>query len=199
MPPSGGKSKSKVRDSRQSRSRNTTPSSIASVPLSVAGQPNTAYLDIPIVKLMVPSTVSYEEILEPCGGGGGILDPKNLMNMGYELGYLGQVAVTRGESCDGALRELSTKQKGRIAEREAERAKREGEEKESSKRAAEDDDEGRGRKGMKFKKMKKERSSVREERPMAHGAHGLARQDGGGPSVKGMSDSLRYGKSIIPI
>ena len=45
------------------------------------------------------------------------------------------------------------------------------------KEAEEEDDEIRGRKGGKVKK-KKERSIAREERPLARGAHGLARQDG---------------------
>ncbi|KAL9103554.1 MAG: hypothetical protein Q9187_008995, partial [Circinaria calcarea] len=76
------------------------------------------------------------------------------------------------------MRELSVRRKEREAEeRDREKANREAEERESRKRAAEDEEESRARKGGKLKK-RKDRSSIREERPLTHGAHGVARQDG---------------------
>jgi transcriptional adapter 3 len=64
-------------------------------------------------------------------------------------------------------------------QREREKAEREMEEvREKMKRDVEDeDDEIRGRKSGKVKK-RKDRSSVRDERPLVHGAHGLVKQDG---------------------
>lgn len=186
MPPMGGKSKAKARDGRQSPSRNTTPSSNVSIPISNSGPLTTVYLDIPTENLIIPTNTNYDDILERHGGGGGIPDPKLLEIMANDLNVLSQLADTRGQACDGAMRELSKRRKEkREEERAREQANREAEEKESLKRAAEDEDEARGRKGAKLKK-RKERSNVREERPLTHGAHGLARQDGSDLPAKGM-------------
>jgi transcriptional adapter 3 len=85
------------------------------------------------------------------------------------------------------MREISKAQKERLEdEREKERLKRDAEEKENLKKVAEDEDDGRGRKMPKPKKPKKERSDLREERPLTHGAHGIARQDGLDLPVKGI-------------
>lgn len=185
MPPMGGKSKAKARDGRQSPSRNTTPSSNISIPISNSGPLTTVYLDIPTENLIIPTNTNYDDILERHGGGGGIPDPKLLEIMANDLNVLSQLADTRGQACDGAMRELSKRRKEkREEERAREQANREAEEKESLKRAAEDEDEARGRKGAKLKK-RKERSNVREERPLTHGAHGLARQDGSDLPAKG--------------
>ena len=77
-------------------------------------------------------------------------------------------------------------------EREREQAARlrEIEERETLKREAEEDEEARGRKGGKNKKQKKESSSIREERPLNHGAHGLARQDGLDLPLQGKSQKF---------
>lgn len=185
MPPMGGKSKAKARDGRQSPSRNTTPSSNVSIPISVAGPLTTVYLEIPTENLTIPTNTNYDDILERHGGGGGIPDPKLLEIMANDLHVLSQLADTRGQACDGAMREISKRRKEkREEERAKEQANREAEEKESLKRAAEDEDEARGRKTAKVKK-RKERSNVREERPPTHGAHGLVRQDGSDLPVKG--------------
>ena len=183
MPPLGGKGKSKGREARQSRSRNTTPSSVVSAAVSV-GPSNTAYLDIPIGNLVIPTNISYDDILERHGGGGGIPDPKHLESLANDLKILSQLAETRSQASDGGMRELSKRRKEAIDdEREREQASRDAEEKENMKRAAEDEDDGRERKGA---KAKRKRESGRDERPLTHGAHGVARQDGLGTLSKGM-------------
>lgn len=185
MPPLGGKGKSKGRDGRQSPSRNTTPSSIASLSLSAVGLASTAYLDIPVASLMIPTNISYDDILEQHAGGGGIPDPKHLETMANDLNNLSLLADIRGQACDGAMRELAKRRKERIeGDRMRELLIREAEEKESLKRAAEDEDDASGRKGGRLKK-RKDRINIKEERPLTHGAHGLARQDGMDLHVKG--------------
>ena len=196
MPPLGGKGKSKGREGRQSRSRNTTPSSIVSLSASI-GPSTTAYLDIPIGHLMVPTNINYDDILERHGGGGGIPDPKHLETMANDLKTLSQLAETRGQACDGGMRELAKRRKEKVEEeREREQATREAGEKESIKRAAEDDDDTKGRKKNKVKKPVRERITAAEERPLTHGAHGLARQDGLDLPIKGMNPSFHI---MIPI
>lgn len=184
MPPLGGKSKSKGRESRQSPSRNTTPSSTVSVPVSVVASTNATFLDMPLATL-VATEINYDDILERHGGGGGTPDPKHLETMTNDLDLLMEIAESRSMTCDNATRESLRKRKDEVEkERERQQASREAEEKENLKRAAEDEDDVRGRKGAKLKK-RKERSNVREERPLTHGAHGLARQDGLDLPMKG--------------
>ena len=182
MPPLGGKGK-KGKDGRQSRSRNTTPSSVASASASVVSA-NTAYLDIAISQFTIPNNVLYDDILERHGGSGGIPDPQNLETLANELKTLSQLAEARQNACDGGMRKLSDRRKERIEEERAlDQANREVEERASLKRAADDEELDRGRKGGKLKK-RKERSTMREERPLTHGAHGVARQDGTNSTVK---------------
>lgn len=140
---------------------------------------------------MVPTNITYDDILERHGGTGGIPDPSHLTTMAKDLKQLSELASARHETCNAGVRALSRKRKETLDEerqREQEARTREVEEKESlhalKKEAEEEEDEIRGRKGGKPKK-KKERSSVREERPLAHGAHGLARQDGLDLPLKG--------------
>ena len=177
MPPLGSKGKSKSKDNRQSRSRNTTPSSVVSAPTSIAAG-STAYLEIPIGSLMVPTNILYEDILERHGGNGGIPDPRNLESLANDLRTLSQLAAERERVCDGGMRELSGRRKLRIEEeRSIELANREAEEKASLKRAAEDDELEKSSKAAKMKR-RRDQGKPKEERPLAHGAHGLARQDG---------------------
>ena len=184
MPAIGNKGKSKPKDNRQSRSRNTTPSSVVSAPTSaVAG--STAYLEIPIGSLAVPTNILYDDILERHGGNGGIPDPRNLESLANDLRTLSQLAAERERVCDGGMRELSGRRKLRIEEeRVLEQANREAEEKASLKRAAEDDELERSSKLAKMKR-KKDQGKPKEERPLTHGAHGLARQDGLESAPKG--------------
>ncbi|KAL8729010.1 MAG: hypothetical protein Q9166_005011 [cf. Caloplaca sp. 2 TL-2023] len=182
MPQLSGATKAKSRDGRQSRSRNTTPSSNISIPITPNTSSQTTYLDIDLGKIMIPTNVTYEHLLNQHGGGQGIPDPSSLNQMVDNLKMLGQLAAERAAACDGGMRELAKRRKQREEEEQRlVQENREKEEKASLKRAAEEEEEeeaARGRKSLKTKKVKKERSSVREERPLAVGAHGLARQDG---------------------
>ncbi|CAO1605660.1 Transcriptional regulator [Xanthoria calcicola] len=175
MPQLSGTTKAKSRDGR---SRNTTPSSNISIPIATNTSSQTAYLEVDLGKIMVPTNVTYEHLLNQHGGGQGIPDPSSLNQMVDNLKMLGQLATERAAACDAGMRELVNRRKQRFEEeRQLELENRHKEEKASLKRAAEEE-EARGRKTPKPKKVKKERSSVREERPLAVGAHGLARQDG---------------------
>ena len=191
MPPGSSKGKSKAKEGRQSHSRNTTPSSVVSAAVSVMSSQapmsmlsHTVYLEIPINQLNIPSDVSYEEILEKHGGSGGIPDPVHLQAIANDLNTLSSLAQARNTVCDAGMRKLADRRKERIEEeRELEQANREAEEMANLKRAAEDEELDRGRKGAKVKK-RKELSRIREERPLTRGAHGVARQDGLGLHVK---------------
>lgn len=192
MPPAIKDRKSKGREGRQSRSRNTTPSSIASAPLASTTPSHTSYLDIPIGNLMVPTNISYDDILERHGGSGGIPDPSHLTTMVKDLKQLCELASARNDTCNLGMRALAERRKQalddeRDREREQAARAREAEERESLKKEAEDEEDIRGRKPNKPRKQKREPSSVREERPLAHGAHGLARQDGLDLPLKGTS------------
>ena len=180
---------------RSSRSRNTTPSSNVSAPISTVAATNTAYLDIPVDNLTIHSGISYDDILERHGGGGGIPDPKHLEAMADNLKTLSQRAETRGQACDAAMRELVSRQKEIKLEEERskekamrEKAAQEAAEKESLKRAAEEEEGAKSKKALKLKKKKEQ--SMKEERPLTHGAHGVARQDGSSLPSKGEKSSL---------
>ena len=184
MPPGKG-TKNKFKENRQSRSRNTTPSSVVSGPVSAAPQDveTTAYLKLPISNLTVPPNLMYEDIADRNGGANGIPDPKSLENLAVSLRALQKVASNRETVFDGAMRELVAKRKI-VVEEERERAqelrdKEESEEKLRLKRLKEEEDDG-SPVAPKFKK-RKEMGKAKEDRPMAIGAHGVARQDGTDP------------------
>jgi transcriptional adapter 3 len=206
MPPGlGSKGKGKAKDgaSKPSRSRNTTPSSATSAPISV-GAGNTAYLEISIGAIMVPSNIMYEEILDRHGGGAGIPDLKHLEALKTDLSTLSQLAASRERACDGGMRELSSRRKQRLEE-DVETEHREAEERITLKRSAEDDQFEKISKN-KLKK-RKDQNKIRDDRPLAHGAHGLARQDGVEASPKGtrlkrfsiLVVSHDRGRRVVPI
>ena len=185
MAPLAGKGKSKAKEGRLSR--NSTPGSQVSASgyLSASTTAHTAYLEIPVNSLMVATNIMYDDILDRHGSSGGIPDPTHLETLVNDLKMFSQLAETRQNTCDGGMRKLSDRRKEKIEEeREFELAARDAEEKASLKRAAEDQELERGRKGGKVKK-RKDRSSIREERPLTHGAHGVARQDGLSVVAKG--------------
>ncbi len=149
----------------------------------------TAFLDIPISDLAIPANVKYEDILERHGGNGGIPDPKHLETIAENLKMLAKLAQSRTKYNDMGMRALAAKRKEALEqEREREMEAREQELKELARRQAEEEEAAREKKNEKSKK--KERSRVREEkpqdRPLNHGAHGLARQDGSNLPVKGV-------------
>ena len=125
---------------------------------------------------MIPTNMSYDDILERYGGSS-IPDTKSLETMITDLETLKTLASARADVCNTAFRTLSERRKEVLEEqRIQEVALREAEERESLKRAAEDDESAQAKKGGKLKKRKERETS--KDRPMAVGAHGVARQDG---------------------
>ena len=180
MPPLGSKGKSKGKEHRQSRSRHSTPSSVLSAPASAAAASSevTPFLKLPVGSLMIPNNLLYDDIVDRNGGNGGIPDPRHLEALANSLRTLSQLANTREQECDKAMRELVGRRKQVIEEEmDREREARQAEERATLKRFAEEDDADGSPKATKPKK-KRELSKVKEERPPTHGAHGLARQDG---------------------
>jgi transcriptional adapter 3 len=88
------------------------------------------------------------------------------------LKRLVEVVEVRGAVCDKGMRMLAQTRKDRLEEIETERR----DEERKVRDAAEEEERGRN-KANKVKK-RKELSSTREERPLTHGAHTLAPQDG---------------------
>lgn len=185
MPPGKG-TKNKFKDNRRSQSRNTTPSSVVSGPVSVVTPQDvetTAYLKLPLNNLTIPANLMYEDIADRNGGASGIPDPRSLENLAVSLRALQKVASNREAVFDGTMRELVVKRKI-VIEDERERAeelrdKEETEEKLRLKRAKEDEDDG-SPVVPKFKK-RKEMGKAKEDRPLAVGAHAVAKQDGTDP------------------
>lgn len=178
--PSANKGKGKGRDVRPSRSRNTTPSSSFS-----AGPPTAtsaaSYLDNDASKLFVPATVQYAEILDRMGGVGPIPDSKSLESLMDHLKTLSQLAETRGDACNASIRELSQKRKEVVDDAEP----LEGERVKMKREADDEEEDSRALKGGKLKKRKERGSSSKEDRPLTHGAHDVARQDGGETKIEG--------------
>lgn len=169
--PSANKGKGKGQTARRSRSRNTTPSSISAGPTSVP--PSSVYLENDPSKLIVPTNVQYAEMLARMGAGP-IPDSKSLETLMDHLKSLSQMVEAREDACNAGMRELSQRRKEVSEDREdATRMKRE----------ADEDEDGQVLKGAKPKK-RKERAS-KDERPLDHGAHEVARQDGGETKVEG--------------
>ncbi|GKZ35355.1 transcriptional regulator [Aspergillus brasiliensis] len=181
--PSANKGKGKGREARPSRSRNTTPNSSFSAG-PTASAPLHSYLDNDASKLMMTgSTIQYGELLERMGGVGPIPDSKSLELLMEHLKTLSQLAETRGDACNAGIRELSQKRKEVVEEQES--AEREGTDRVKMKREADDEEEEKVLKGGKLKRRKERGSSSKEERPLAHGAHDVARQDGAETKVEG--------------
>lgn len=172
--PLANKSKSKGRDARQSRSRNTTPSSGHSASTAAGAS---GYLDSDLGKLFAQNTVQYAEILDQVGGSGSIPDVRSLEQLSDQLKTLSQVADTRGDTCNAAIRELSQRKKDVVEDPREQEMERDTEDRKMKREADDEDDASRALKGGKLKK-RKERSS-KEDRPLAVGAHEATRQDGG--------------------
>ncbi|KAH7389094.1 histone acetyltransferases subunit 3-domain-containing protein [Cadophora sp. MPI-SDFR-AT-0126] len=152
---------------RQSRSRNTTPSI-----MSQSDPEETAYLRMPLQNFQT------DEGIDNYGSGKekDIPSSKDLEGLLERLTKLVVIAEARGTVADRGMRTVVGLRKDRLEEIEAER--RDDEHKERLKKEALDEEErGRNKKASKMKK-RKDASTAREERPLAHGAHGLATQDG---------------------
>lgn len=184
--PIANKGKGKGRETKPSRSRNTTPSSALSATTALSSV--SGYLDSDVSKVTVPANPQYSEILEKLGNGGTIPDSKSLESLIDHLKTLSQLAETRGDACNAGMRELSQRRK-EVLEDQREQEQLEAEERLKMKREAEDDEDGsRASKGGKLKK-RKERVS-KDERPLAIGAHELTKQDGSELKVEGESKHI---------
>lgn len=178
--PSAYKSKGKGRDARQSRSRNTTPSNAGSVP---AGVPIPSYLENDVSKLIDQANGQYTDMLDLIAGPN-IPDSRTLETLVDHLKSLSDMADTRGETCNAGMREMSQKRKEVTEDPEL---SREVGERAKLKRETEEDDD-QIHKGK--TKKRKERAS-KKERPLSHGAHDVARQDGAETKVEGGKCSSR--------
>ncbi|KAJ5275024.1 hypothetical protein N7505_003569 [Penicillium chrysogenum] len=185
--PSAYKGKGKGRDARQSRSRNTTPSS-ASAP-AVASLPIQSYLENDVTKHIDLASVQYSDVLDLVSAQN-IPDSKTLETLVEHLKGLSDMADMRGEVCNAGMREMSQKRK-EVEDQELDREVRD---RSKLKRETEEDDDIH--KGGKLKR-RKERSG-KEERPLNHGAHDIARQDGAETKVEGAaSPASKISKNAI--
>ncbi|ORY15764.1 histone acetyltransferases subunit 3-domain-containing protein [Clohesyomyces aquaticus] len=163
---SKGKSKNPSRPSAAPRSRNTTPLPPSNVRASVEpASSSTAYFRTNMAALSKDCDVSLEELLDRGGSVSQIPSVASLNGMRETIQrkVLEHVRI-RGEVSDRVLRELQKSRSQRTAhdrERERERAA---------------DKEAEDRK-HKLKKISRKREPD-ELRPLAVGAHGVARQDG---------------------
>ena len=188
MPPLATKGKGKGRD-RRSRSRNTTPNSVISSSVPSIPVP-TAYLNIDTSSLLIPPSPQYAEMFEKLDLKQGMPDPLQLESLLDQLSQLSKQAESRSQTCHRAMTALSEKLK-EIAEMERERERerqdreaearrarmrKEAKEAKEAREAEASDDELASKKNGKRSK-RKDRPNARDERPMAHGAHHIARQD----------------------
>lgn len=174
--PSAYKSKGKGRDARQPRSRNTTPSS-ASAP-AIPALPIQSYLENDVTKLIDLANGQYSDVLDLVAAQN-IPDSKTLETLVEHLKSLSDMANARGEVCNAGMREMSQKRKDVVEDQELDREVRD-----RSKLKRETEEEDDIHKGGKLKK-RKERASAKEGRPLNHGAHEVARQDGAETKIEG--------------
>jgi len=174
--PSAYKSKGKGRDARQSRSRNTTPSNAGSVPAAVL--PIASYLVNDVSKLIDQANGQYTDMLDLVAGPN-IPDSRTLETIVEHLKSLSDMADARGDTCNAGMREMSLKRKDVTEDPEL---SREIGERAKLKRETEEDDD-QIHKGK--PKKRKGHVSSKEERPLNHGAHDVARQDGAETKVEG--------------
>jgi len=167
MPPQAGqkgtgKKGGRGVDARRSRSRNTTPAVSTS-------ETDTAYLQIVIKPLY---GASYDEIVDPQTSSA-IPDSRALQGVMERIDKLIVQIDARDQVASKAIRSAVEKKKERVLELEAEN---EAELRQKLQReAAVAEEESRARKAN---KLKKKNEGSKTERPLTHGAHGLAPQDG---------------------
>lgn len=137
-PPTGAsKRKHKDRDTRRSRSRNTTPSSVISAGTAPPVPTVTPYLELETSKLLEAAFPQYSDILDTLEAKPSTLEPKQLQGIIDQLKKLGDTTDVRVEACERALR-LIHEQKRDVEfehqekERQAEQARRTKSKKEES-------------------------------------------------------------------
>lgn len=169
-----GTSKKGKDAARQSRSRNSTPSLAgASVGASSEQGDSTSagnYLDLAIHPFRSMAADEFPELLES-----GVPSSKALDSLLGRLLSLISTIEHRETICDKGMRKLSSIRKDRVEE--VEQYRREQERQDRLKREHVDDIDLSRIKVSKNKKAK-DASKSREERPLTHGAHQVAPQDG---------------------
>ncbi|KIW11080.1 hypothetical protein PV08_10379 [Exophiala spinifera] len=146
---SASKSKGKKADSRRSRSRNTTPSSVLSSGTATAGPATTPLLELETAKLLVPSRPNYGEIVDYLETHGTKFEPKSLNDLIDQLKHLSDAAEKRAESCEKAIR-LIHEQKKEVESDHQERERQA----EQARRAKARKEEAQSSKNLKVKKRK---------------------------------------------
>ncbi|KAJ6119328.1 hypothetical protein N7523_003608 [Penicillium sp. IBT 18751x] len=180
------KGKSKGRDARQSRSRNTTPSNAGSGPGTLTSAIN--YLENDVSKLIDQANSQYTDMLDLIAGPN-IPDSRTLEALVDHLKSLSEMADIRGDTCNAGMREMSQKRKNVTEDPEL---SREVGERAKLKRETEEDDE----QIQKGKTKKRKERAAKEERPLSHGAHDVARQDGAETKVEGAASPVsKYSKN----
>ncbi|KAJ5139621.1 hypothetical protein N7448_003029 [Penicillium atrosanguineum] len=174
------KGKSKGRDARQSRSRNTTPSNAGSGPGAVTSA--TSYLENDVSKLIDQANGQYTDMLDLIAGPN-IPDSRTLETLVDHLRSLSDMADIRGDTCNAGMREMSQKRKNVTDDPEL---SREVGERAKLKRETEEDDE----QIHKGKTKKRKERAAKEERPLNHGAHEMARQDGAETKIEGAASPV---------
>jgi transcriptional adapter 3 len=166
-PPPSQKGTGKKGRIGQPRSRNTTPSLVSKdPPAPETDLGETAYLELPIQSFRTSDDgVDHYSLSIP--------NSKELELLLDRLKRLVDIVETRSTVCDKGMRMVAQIRKDRLDEIDNER--RDEERRERIKRELADEEE-RGR--NKANKIKKKRDAAKEERPLTHGAHGLAPQDG---------------------
>jgi transcriptional adapter 3 len=169
----------KGRDPRQSRSRNTTPSiSGTSFPHTESGE--TALLELPKDKFPTsPDFGDYVALAIPSS--------RDLEALSEKLMRLMVIIETRGDICNKGMRLMVEMRKDR--QDDIARQNQEQEAAEKRKRDVAEEEE-RGRHRTNKLKKRKDMSTGAEERPLTHGAHDLAPQDGTNLGQYGLSELL---------
>jgi transcriptional adapter 3 len=165
--PGSAKGKGKAqRDARRSRSRNTTPLSSSSVSAAATIEPtHTPFLQTPLSGSIVLSDTPIDDLFDGSSVSSNPPSAGTLRNITDSVkSQLLNTIKPREEICDRLMRELHSKKKERV-ERNRQREQQEIAEREAEER----------RQKLKVTPKKRERE---EERPLAVGAHGIARQDG---------------------
>ncbi|KAI5298397.1 hypothetical protein KEM56_004098, partial [Ascosphaera pollenicola] len=168
------------------------PSTLASPSSSSLHTATSIFLEHDVPRMLSSATTPYATLFDKVNSVGTIPDPRTLESLISTLKTLSTLADERGDVCNAAMRELSTKRKNVAYEeqRELEMSSRERErERERIKKEPMDEEEDAIRsasgtsKGQKIRKRKQ-----RDDRPLTHGAHHMARQDG-------LSERQGHGKS----
>lgn len=140
------------------------------------------FLEHDVPRMLASANTPYATLFDKINSVGTIPDPRTLEFLISTLKSLSTLADERGDACNAAMRELSMKRKDVAYEeqREFEISSRERErERDRIKKEPVDDEEDAIRsaagtsKGQGFRKRKQ-----KDDRPLTHGAHHMARQDG---------------------